>query len=571
MKSIRSKLTLTLLVSMGLVWIVTQSFVYRAIESVTIQSFDQELESIEKDVSFFLRPVFGRFDRGPRDRGGMPPGPPSGGDSGPSFGGPDFGGPDFGRSGRSSQTQGGEVLALEDQPLLSEQKSDAPPPPPQESDDFSFGPAEFSQRAKMFSEKDSGLYFAVYKDGVVESKSPSLGDYELPILENAGRRTFWDYDLPNGDRVRVMATRSPSFGPPGDGFRNDEPSEEAPPSEDVQEEGFRNDGPPRDRERKIQTVVLARSRSELDASLKRYLYAFLGIGLCGAFATVALVNYLLGVGLKPLKKLAAQVETIDESNLDIRIATDDTPRELIPVNTCLNDLLKRLEQSFDRERRFSSDASHELRTPVAELTTLSEIAIKWPESAPSDGYEKVLGISKRMEMILDGLLKLARLDAGQVEKDCQPVDLTSLVQKIWKPHKKFADAKGITTTIDIPQGETLQTNADLFALILNTLFSNLSEYAPSSSEARIYKKELESGICELVVENQAPELTSQDVEHMFERFWRRDFSRTGSNHSGLGLSIALASAKALNLKIKAELSLQQTLSFHVRYSKKNRN
>jgi signal transduction histidine kinase len=84
-------------------------------------------------------------------------------------------------------------------------------------------------------------------------------------------------------------------------------------------------------------------------------------------------------GLSPLNQLANQAASITADSLATRFPTEIWPGELTPISSRLNDLLERLEQSFERERRFSADLAHELRTPIAELRSLAELALKWPE------------------------------------------------------------------------------------------------------------------------------------------------------------------------------------------------
>lgn len=502
MNSIRKKLTLSLLVALGVIWAISQGFVFHAIRKATISTFDQELEPVANDVRFYTSP------RPPRREG---PNPFQNDSPRPN------------NEERSALFQNAE-----------------PPPPPPDEDEFK-GPEEYSQRAKLFSEAGSGLYFQIYSENIEESKrkSPSLGEYEIPLLVDPSEKPkFYDYTLPNGSTIRVMAENHRRFpGPrPGPGSRRDMGEWE--------------------------TILVGRDRSELDASINHYLLAFAVVGLIAALATIVIINYLLGHGLKPLNSLAKQVEKIDDQSLDARLQVSNTPEELVTITDRLNELLERLHESFERERRFSSDASHELRTPVAELRALSEVSLKWPASVTGDHFKTVLSISNRMESTLDGLLKLSRLDSNQVNLDYEPVDLTNLLANLRDRYSDDAKRKSIAIRSDLEPDLTIQTNPDLLALILNNLLSNLIEYAPNESAASI---QLSSNLrtFTLSFSNAAPHLDAKDVKEIFQRFWRKDKSRTSSEHSGLGLSIAYSAAKALNLKLSADLSADQTIVFQI--------
>jgi two-component system sensor histidine kinase QseC len=114
--------------------------------------------------------------------------------------------------------------------------------------------------------------------------------------------------------------------------------------------------------------------------------------------------------LRPLSSLAKRAETIHASSLQLRFPTDNIPVELLPIAQRLNDLLARLEASFAREQRFSADVAHELRTPIAELRTLAEVALKWPDDVNQAALKEALNIALQMESVATGLMALARCD-----------------------------------------------------------------------------------------------------------------------------------------------------------------
>jgi len=118
------------------------------------------------------------------------------------------------------------------------------------------------------------------------------------------------------------------------------------------------------------------ARDELTEALTALAFALLGCGAGLLALTVLVVPRLLRRELVPLDALAEQASHINADSLAMRFPISPLPGELIPISTRLNDLLARLELSFERERRFSADLAHELRTPIAELRTLAEVALK---------------------------------------------------------------------------------------------------------------------------------------------------------------------------------------------------
>ena len=125
---------------------------------------------------------------------------------------------------------------------------------------------------------------------------------------------------------------------------------------------------------------MASVRRELDRTLATLQLVLAGSGLLLLAATALVVPRVLRRELKPLQSLAAEAARIDAASLSARFATEGLPGELAPIAARLNELLARLEDSFERERRFSSDVAHEFRTPVAELRSLAELAIKLPDT-----------------------------------------------------------------------------------------------------------------------------------------------------------------------------------------------
>ncbi len=126
-----------------------------------------------------------------------------------------------------------------------------------------------------------------------------------------------------------------------------------------------------------------------------------------------LARISINIGLKPLRQMAREVGSIGASNLDLRLTPTSQSQELNPITDRLNDLLERLEDAFDREKRFSGNVAHELRTPIAELRTLAEVGKEWPsERDMVEGFfSDLIELADDMERTVVNLLMLARLDA----------------------------------------------------------------------------------------------------------------------------------------------------------------
>ena len=377
-------------------------------------------------------------------------------------------------------------------------------------------------------------------DGSTGWRSPSLVDASLP--GDMGARpvpTFADVALPDGGRGRAIGI---AFVPRVD--------DEAPP---------RAPGDPGP----IVKLVLARHRTSLDGRLHLLATAILVAAVGTALATALLVPFVVGRGLRPLDRLAAHAAAIDASALDVRFPTAGMPRELRPICERLNELMERLQASFERERRFSADVAHELRTPIAELRAASETALKWPSDAAATAraLQDAVDIALQMESITAGLLALARCEAGLQTVAREPVDIATVLDAVWRPLADRARQKRLAVSWDIPDGAACVADPALLRMLLTNLVGNAVEHAPPGATLHC-EATVEGDRCQVTVSNPTPDVTAEDLPHLFDRFWRKDAARTGPR-SGLGLSLARAFAEAMGMEIKAELRAPATLALTV--------
>lgn len=379
-------------------------------------------------------------------------------------------------------------------------------------------------------------YFQLWEpDGSVLQRSPAFAldeGHDLP--RQAGpldSPKVWNMTLPDGQPGRAVGVR---FIP-----KEDEDVPRTP------------GGPPLNKE---VTLVTAVHRNELDQQLNYLGTVLLIVGAAMAVASALIIAVVVRRGLQPLAAVAERARAIDASSLDLRFSSDNTPAELLPITQRLNDLLTRLEQSFARERRFSADVAHELRTPIAELRALAEIALKWPEDRASAQHamQDALDIALQMESIATGLMSLARCEANLFTTQAERIPLASLVDEILSPLQAQVRQKELNISLDIPNGACWSADPTALRSIVGNLITNAVDYSPRSGPVEVRVGRNGSG-GELSVSNVNPHLTSADVEHLFEPFWRKDPARSDSAHSGLGLALASAYARAVGLELSVQL------------------
>ena len=301
------------------------------------------------------------------------------------------------------------------------------------------------------------------------------------------------------------------------------------------------------------TLVTALPAPELTRTLRSLALVLLGTGGAAVVLLVPLLKAALRRGLQPLADLAQATAGINAGKLDTRLDAQSVPEELQPVVSKLNALLERLETSFVRERRFSSDVAHELRTPVAELRSLAEMVANWPAEATPAAFADVRAIAREMEDIVNALTLLSRAQAGTQPVDLTEVNLTSLVQDALDRASPAATAKGHTFIVHLAD-VTAQTDATLWKMILANLIGNAVDHAPPGSTITVQLTPTA-----FAVSNPAPDLSQEDLPHLFERFWRKESSRTGYGHSGLGLALVSSLASLLGLRPAAALTADHQL------------
>ena len=375
-----------------------------------------------------------------------------------------------------------------------------------------------------------GDFFVIRdKNGAVLERSPSLGFADLP-----------DYAAVTGESTGYRAIVLPDGAPGRVFWKTFQPLEDDP---DKRGGAAYREALERYRDLRI---VVASDLSGLQATLRTAALTIAAVAAGGLLFTLLLFRRVVRTALRPLDRVAAQVQELDVRRLDRRLPVRDLPLEVRAIAAKLNEMLGRLEASFARERRFTSDAAHELRTPLAELKAMTELGTRWPrEFTAAHGAEMTKAIGE-LEALLDKLSQLAKADAA-VGVQREPVDLAATVRD---GLARFADAvKDRRLRVDLEVAEVAwPTDPVLWRSILDNLVGNSVTYAPVGSSITV-----RATPAEFSVTNEAPDLEPGDLPHLFDRFWRKCAARGDREHSGLGLSLVKASAELLGGTCRAAL------------------
>ena len=315
--------------------------------------------------------------------------------------------------------------------------------------------------------------------------------------------------------------------------------------------------------RKYCTLVLATDRASLDHTLRKLALILAVMTATTSLLSLGLVVVVLRQGLRPLRTLGDAVANIKPESLGQTIPIDHLPEELLPIAVKLNDLLQSLDVSFARERRFSADISHELRTPVAELKTLSEVMLQEVGHAPQfqQAFEHTLNIACQMESLVSVLLEMVRHEEGRTTLTLTTVDLTSIIKTIQQKYEGKAAAKKVVLS-DIPEidGFNIQSEPWLLMIIFANLFDNAIEYSPPGSQVEV-ELHADKKSPYMAITNPAANLSPSDLPHIFERFWRKDKARGESNHFGIGLALTRTLCQRLGIHLTVSMAKGNLIRF----------
>jgi two-component system sensor histidine kinase QseC len=296
-------------------------------------------------------------------------------------------------------------------------------------------------------------------------------------------------------------------------------------------------------------LFVARDRKPLDRALMLVVF---GLVVCEALigsATVWLLRYQLRESLQPLNDVAKLAASVDATSLHQRFPVETMPRELQPICQRLNDLLARIAKAVESQKRFNADAAHELRTPVAEVRALAEVALRWPEDADATrkAFEEIVSVTQHMERLSSVLLQLSGAD-GRVSTREEAVDLSKTLTQAIERQKDVIVAKNISLTVDLPATQPVTSDATLLTAIVENLIDNAITYTPAGGTLSCSTRDANS----FQIVNGPTNLSAADLATMSEPFWRKDPSRTGGK---MGLGLALTRAYLSTLHGSLSLSL----------------
>ncbi|MFI5527992.1 sensor histidine kinase [Kitasatospora sp. NPDC051853] len=248
-----------------------------------------------------------------------------------------------------------------------------------------------------------------------------------------------------------------------------------------------------------------------------------------------------GRALRPVEAIRRGLAELSTRSLDRRVPVPRTGDELTDLARTTNDILDRLEHSAERQRRFVADASHELRSPIANLRASLEGSLAHPEGVDWEGTVRgAVGDIQRLQRLTDDLLLLTRLDGGGARPDGALVDLAGLALDLVEEYRHLPRTAALRLTAETAAAggrARVPGSAVQLERLLRNLLDNACRHADGAVTVRVAVEE--DGAVRLEVRDDGPGIPEADRERVFERFTRLDDARTRSvGGSGLGLAIA---------------------------------
>jgi two-component system sensor histidine kinase QseC len=276
--------------------------------------------------------------------------------------------------------------------------------------------------------------------------------------------------------------------------------------------------------------IHARDREALEIAWNAVLPLVLSLPLL-----ILLIYFSIRRGLRQLDDLASDVAARSPENLGT-LPTEVAPLEARPLVRALNQLLRRLTTTLENERRFTADAAHELRTPLAALKIQAQIALATKDAEKQrHALDQVLAGTERATRLVEQLLRLARLDPIVKLADLQPIDLTELAQSCLADIRNTAAGKDAALGLHLTETPTMvRGDRDLLDIALRNLIENALRHTPAGTEIAV-NLGLEHGEPFLAVTDNGPGVPAEELHLMVERFYRG--SEAGGEGSGLGLAI----------------------------------
>ncbi len=318
------------------------------------------------------------------------------------------------------------------------------------------------------------------------------------------------------------------------------------------------------------TLVYAAPLSQVREQVRHVAAWAVGLGLAILLASLAATGWVVRTGLRPLVRLAEGASSIDEAHWHLHPSMpDQEAEELAPLSLALTHLLDRLRAAFERERRFSADAAHEMKTAVAIVKSTLQLALERDRTGAQYRLqiERALEDTERMQALVTGMLQLARFESLS-DADLAPPSLSSdAAEEVEHVLRRFAsvlEGRRIQLKLRVEALPGIRMPSEELHVVITNLLENALQYSPDGAPIEISIQARDQA-CLLRIEDHGCGIDPAALPHIFERFFRGDPSRSRqSGGNGLGLAVVKAIVEKNGGSIHAESALGRGSVFVLR-------
>src|SRR5262245_30549096 len=252
--------------------------------------------------------------------------------------------------------------------------------------------------------------------------------------------------------------------------------------------------------------------------------------------------FLAGRVLAPIGAMADKARKITADSLAERLPVDNAEDEFGRLATVFNDTLSRLQDAFERLRRFTADASHELRTPLTAMRSVGEVALR--NTRDAGAYRDVIGSMleevDRLTRLVESLLTLTRADSGKIHLAPEALDLAGLAGNVIDQLRVLADEKQQDLTLGAPTPVHAMGDVALVRHALTNVIHNAIKYTPNGGTISVEPNTAIFGQAVIEIRDTGPGIPAAHRDRIFDRFYRVDASLSREEEGGVGLGLAIA-------------------------------
>lgn len=314
----------------------------------------------------------------------------------------------------------------------------------------------------------------------------------------------------------------------------------------------------------IAAAVDTQHHDHFVASLKRSLLTY---AILASVLSAVLSWWAARTGLKPLRAMRSRAQAVNANKLDERMPAESVPIEMADLANSLNDMLERLQNDFRRLSEFSSDLAHELRTPISNLLTQTQVVLAQHRSV--EEYQDTLASNaeefQRLARMVSDMLLLAKAEHGLLLPSTEEIVLQTEASALIDFYEALAEEKSVALRCS---GEgKVQGDRLMLRRAISNLLSNALKYTPANGTVEISIESSPNKVC-LLVANTGADIATEHLPRLFDRFYRADKARTHAESDGAGLGLAItraiveahggkAAVRSVNGKTTFELEFKQ--------------